>query len=138
MSMRHLFRGKRSGNGEWVIGLLCPAPFVNAKSKDERYIAEYSNYPEVKTGGQFFPHRQVDPATIGQCTGEYDIDREMMFEDDVLLVDKDYKTAVRWVNDGFKVKDKDGKLYPLYFFKQSNKIKIIGNSHDNPELLGGS
>ena len=74
---------------------------------------------------------QVDSATVGQFTGLYDVNKKRIFEGDV----------VRWINKTCKVIEKDACCFAIsesnahwihYLYDQS---EVIGNIHDNPELM---
>ena len=146
-----LFRGKRTDNGEWVEGYLYEhePPLQCIVSKD--YIPEPSRWYIIKTAfADWNMPRQVefieiDPDTVGQFTGLLDKNGKRIFEGDVL----------RWVGPDGEV----GKVYVVFaggvFALQSvecpladpdlfadfeigeQTLEVIGNIHDNPELLGG-
>ena len=129
-----LFRGKRTDNGNWVQGsvfirindvYIIPLPIITSKSK-------------------------VDPTTVGQYTGLTDINGKKIFEGDIVeshFTRKPYQVcygefsytdeygdnqeAYGWYNT-----EKDG--YATAFANPSGWATIIGNIHDNPELLGGA
>ena len=82
----------------------------------------------------------VKPKTIGQFTGLTDKNGVKIFEADVVkanfpyakigVVEWDKKRGSLYVKpiDGFAAYDKGYKM-------NANKLEIIGNIHDNPELL---
>lgn len=132
MAREILFRGKRLEIGDWVEGSLITYP------DGDCYIARPSGDPNVLD--KFF----VDPATVGQHIGLTDKNGKRIFEGDIL----------RWVGpDG-----ESGKVVVVYFggafmlksvecpradpdlfadFEIGDQtLDIIGNIHDNPELLG--
>ena len=121
-----LFRGKRSDNGNWIQGSLfvriyesyiIPLPIITSKSK-------------------------VDHETVGQFTGLTDKNGKQIFEGDIILFD--YIGANRGVNGKAAVDFNNGKFgvfwgwhkdfVPLDGFANTT-LEVIGNIHDQPELL---
>lgn len=99
--------------------------------------------------------RVVTPETIGQYTGVTDKNGTKIFEGDIVK----YKDACKFSdNDEMEeaeeqylctnvVKFKNGRFFPLpqrydcedYFFSYgSYDFEVVGNVHDNPELLRGN
>ena len=129
-----LFRGKRVDNGEWVYGLLC------------RVGNTYANIVEKSTEVMC----TVLTNTIGQFTGLTDKNGRKIFEGDVLNVHDQIPTF-----DGYNTDEiiYNGKVMyiknqGMYVCEGNNdgnalcalnldKCEVIGNIHDNPELLGG-
>lgn len=123
-----LFRGKLNQNtmnhrkGDWVYGLL-----TNQGIK--WYISDSFGNPIAY---------EVIPETVGQYTGETDKNGNKIFEGDVLATPVDYLGAVMDV-----VKFKDGSFWRINgardkpYLKGACLSKVIGNIHDNPELLDG-
>jgi uncharacterized phage protein (TIGR01671 family) len=133
-----LFRGKRIDNGEWVYGDL-----LNY-CMGQKVIREF--------GGKFLEFK-VHPETLGQFIGLLDKNKVKIFEDDIALVEPlgydenkkinpygKYKEIVRYklMNENY---DKEAKYsgfleYRCVPFNHSyQSIEIIGNIHDNAELL---
>jgi uncharacterized phage protein (TIGR01671 family) len=132
------FRGKDIENGEWVFGdlhTLCDKPHIHT---------EKSKFPYA--GKRSF----VIPETIGQFTGLLDKNGKKIYEGDIVrhpyvdpifrdLVeskDGDGVTSEVVFHDGaFVVKyDVNDYIY-LDGFTRNGHVEVIGNIHDNPELI---
>lgn len=123
-----LFRGKRLDNGEWVEGVYFP--------ENIECLATIF-HGELNTLGDY-----VDPATVGQFTGLDDKNGRRIFEGDLCLCD-------RHINDSFDKTVFEISFDPLRgYYGESNwgnefdadsfeMCEVIGNIHDNPELLEG-
>lgn len=117
------FRGRRIANDEWVYGSLLRWPDGDC------------TILESKDGKNYVWKREIEPNTVGQYTGLRDTDGREIYEGDIVRtsVAKDAIGVVEWNNDqaSFVVHMKGRtQCYPL-----SKSDKIIGNIHDNPELL---
>ena len=118
MNDRYLFRGKRVDNGEWIVGMLA------------RYGEFCSNIVD-----DFELLVPVKTETVGQCTGLKDKNGKVIFEGDICkhrsnCSDKLVISVVTYTDGHFLalVNEHSG-------FELSEKLEIIGNCHDNPELL---
>ena len=123
MNARYLYRAKRIDNDEWTYGYLYGI-------WERKYIlwGMTNNVPDMT---------EVEPSTICQCTGlkklfEKDIvkrtDIHRVGEPSIGIVEYDVENTafvIHWI-------DKE-KYSPMYPWK--DKIKVIGNIFDNPELL---
>jgi len=79
MQDRYLFRGKRLDNDERVEGDL-----RQDKDLGTAYISGWDYYQDG-SGNQREPYEyEVDPATVGQCTGLKDENGKLIFEGDIL------------------------------------------------------
>lgn len=130
MENRHLFRGKRIDNGEWVEGFLM----------DENYINTPFNDNEV--GGRFDDPVEIDESTLCQCTGLKDKNGKLIWENDIMEghLDEEHpedvtRTRVLWYENGWYTKEIGSIDYePLSDFDSEN-FEVIGNIFDNSELL---
>ena len=126
-----LFRGKRLDNGEWVEG----TPFHRKSfygSPDDRLF--------MLTGEElhydYYEAHEVDPATVGQFTGLLDENGLRIFEGDVvdILTENEEIGVIAYEDGGFLV-NADGFCVDFRTNINGTDLEIIGNIHDNPELL---
>lgn len=130
-----LFRGKRIDNGEWVYGAFCP------KDSDMPFSPMVDKPSIIKLDapldGFWF---EVDPATVGQYTGLKDKNGKRIFEGDII---NGY--TLTGVNDRRGVVVAWNELFSVWYAGENKSLfgglgetyEIIGNIHDNPELLKG-
>lgn len=125
-NMREIvFRGKRADTGEWVYGDLIHVGYLYCVGNDIEAF--------TKAG---FNECVVNPDTVGQYTGLKDIEGERIWEGDIVRYncsDKVIVGKVVWCTCFFEVDVRNGaESYALTSF-----CRVIGNIHDNPELLEG-
>lgn len=130
MSREIKFRGKRFDNGEWKYGNLIIDDSGNCE------IVDYENNYEIRY--------DVRGETIGQYTGLKDKTGQEIYEGDVLGTDG---KVVGWVKGDVRgycydvvyvnhpAGEKRWTLYSTVVDDYPNKIEVIGNIHDNPDLL---
>lgn len=127
------FRGKASHNGEWLYGDL-----INIHGEyhilgeddmreDGHHVTQDSDRPTW-----------VEPDTIGQFTSLYDKNGNEIYEGDVLKAGDVELLEVRFVRGVFaflwngNLDEEFPTSYPTHQWAE-----VIGNIHDNPELLKG-
>ena len=126
------FRGKRLDNGEWVYGDL---EYNRAKN-----IARIHTYDE---DGEYLIQHSVDPATVGQFTGLLDKNGKEIYEGDILMLGSSDAgiCEVKWNESQlafcirFYYERNLGTRPPGAWARDGKNIAILGNIHDNPELL---
>lgn len=148
MNDRYLFRGKRKDNGEWIYGGIYYQKADEVKEEAVYIIGSSLNY----VGAAY----EVIPATVGQCTGLKDKNCKLMFEGDILKGfrypflsegEHNYYAIVVWFENSpafgiSTVKNPHSKVRGIsdgntdYIEEwDSSKWEVIGNIHDNPNLL---
>lgn len=122
-----LFRG-RTNYGEWFEGFYVHIP-CGRGGIDEHLIQT------IKEDGRIDRFIQVVPETVGQYTGLCDKNGKKIFEGDIVLVEGRTGTVVySEENCVWYVGIEYGFEPPLNDYDRLY-IKVIGNVHDNPELL---
>ncbi len=130
-----LFRGKRMDNGEWVEG------GYRHEKVGEYFTAVF--IIEHLTSGVWESHR-VHPATVGQYTGLTDKNGKKIFEGDICRNTKTGEiVSVKWHGTmaSFVWSEPKEKSHLFEFgelFRAYDKYEVVGNIHDNPELLEGA
>ena len=130
-----LFRGKRVDNGEWIYGDAVQFPTHGIV----RIVEQEPSYKDA----------EVDSETVGQYTGLTDKNGKKIFEADICNIN------IPRIDGGFSRHNKclcfyeDGMYqfssYSDIYFCMGNgygypdtchqNIEVIGNIHDNPEML---
>lgn len=118
-----LFRGKRTDNGEWVYGDLTHSVYKIGDTCVGKYGCEIGMH-------------QVDPDTVGQYTGLTDKNGRRIFEGDVVAYSKYGNLAVAWDDGTFQL-EREYTFYDALDHYTKRSSVVIGNIHDNPELLEG-
>ena len=142
-----LFRGKRKDNGEWIEGSLLKVTI----SGETYYFIFCDDFALDGFDVKALSRAIVDPETIGEYFGLPDKTGKRIFEGDILRYFDDEIQVVEWNDEAHQImlhtyaeyERKVGRKavkekcegwhylndYPL------NEMSIIGNIHDNPELL---
>lgn len=126
---RYLFRGKIVDNGEWVIGSLDIIPDGRIEI-GTKCIAPPDCDPMWQ---KVLITHEVIPETVGQCTGLKDKNGKLIFEGDILKLGTGKTRFVFYGVSGFRHTTYNG--YAKEFDFKDKGYQVIGNIHDNPELL---
>lgn len=142
-----LFRGKRLDNGEWVESHGISRGRPDEKSGYKYYLGigggaivgtnEVGNIVRLEAREDCL-YCEVDPETVGQCTGLKDKNGKWIFEGDIckvgnLLYKVEFKYSAWW----FTILSNKVYCCPAFNSHCGECCEVIGNIHDNPELLEG-
>ena len=116
--------------GEWIEG------FYTCFNGDEHRI--YTGYSETDCGDHYPDWFTVLPETVGQYTGLTDKNGKRIFEGDIIecVVIYDIGQYPTFEKEIHAVCYREGCFTPFYNCER-NSFEVIGNIHDNPELLKG-
>ena len=128
-----LFRGK-TYDGEWEIGCL-HYEYGETDRNGKRTV----DYRILGMRGEC---RYVIPETVGQFTGVKDRTGKKIFEGDIVQALKTAFTPPRKYREPYQVHYKsefpsavEEYYSPFEHFTEKVEYEVIGNIHDNPELL---
>lgn len=128
-----LFRAKREDNGEWVYGYYVHLPdaagsvhimHVRAQNPDENNNVHY-----------------VIPETVGEFTGMTNEDGTRIFEGDIVEnIETGMRALVQYFPEhaAFMLWCRSETVNQIEYAGEISffEIQVIGNIHDNPELIG--
>lgn len=130
-----LFRGKRVDGGEWVTGGYWVDWAYGGTAS--HYIPQWNSF-----GLGYHDHVKVDPKTVGQYTGLKDKNGVRIFEGDIVKAWSEGAKAVGVIKqriDGMWLiypAWQDGQFWGLCpTMDGKTTVEVIGDIHDNPELL---
>lgn len=137
------FRGKRIVNGDWIYGDLFREIALTPTGRKRK--SEYNGFLAIQTETpDGIKSYSVDQETIGQFTGLFDKHNTEIYEGDILkgIVTENTADGDRSRTIIGKVEFGDGsyivEIWNLgWFVFAAEDVEVIGNIHDNPELLEG-
>ena len=124
-----LFRGKSVDGGEWLYG-----HYVHQYGADMIYL------PDGVDREYGFDYYHIDKETVGQYTGLTDKNGKKRFEGDIIkyLYHKSYN-VIAFENGAFGYTTKRFECFRSFDDGEdgiaADLAEVIGNIHDNPELL---
>ena len=135
------FRGKRLDNGEWVVGFYW---VEETRNNNHHHIYTFEKGKDSKELIRITGNFVVDPATVGQYTGLKENGVEI-YEGDIIqdICERMYSWepnifigSVGWDDTTmtYQIKAENGNFI---YLSEAENYEVIGNIHDNPELLDG-
>lgn len=133
-----LFRGQDVDRKEWVYGGYSLYPHTRFPCTPTIYEVDSGCWHPV----------EVIPDTVGQYTGREDKNGQKIFEGDIIaavLPDSKYQRRFEWPlmhvefwKGSFFLAAEHGSMFSaLSGFSPYVTFEVVGNIHDNPELLKG-
>ena len=136
-----LFRGKKTYDQEWIEGHYCryETTQIGGGVNEMHRIVPY--FASALYGFE------VDPSTVGQYTGLTDKNGQKIFEGDIIKIvpdydySDDYSISKVYSYNGIFCVDYHGDDFDstalgfLEDYLPDGGFEVIGNIHDNPELL---
>ena len=143
MKREILFRGKKIENGEWVYGRglqQCKDELGNEivaiftdVVKSEKYIKKEGRYTLY--------YAPVKAETLGQYTGLKDKNGRDIYEENMVIIGEKLKTKVVYYDGAFRMQSEVSPTptdtTDMGYMMREFSVRVIGNIHDNPELLKG-
>ena len=141
-----LFRGKRVDD-EWVQGDLTQLHDGRKFIINNKFGACIDNNGKFINTDTPFVY-EVIPETVGQYTGLTDKNGKKIFEGDIVLFEDESSSivecctemrfgVVEYGDNCFYITNRIAVAMEELIYGNLLDVEIIGNIHDNPELLGG-
>ena len=122
-----LFRGKRADNGEWVYGSLITERNMFDGNLMTMHIQDIE---------EPYDDNLIDDETAGQFTGLTDKNGTKIFEGDIIRDADGDVMIVKWLTEGATFVLEPKPYVSVHFYSTlPSEIEVIGNIHDNSELL---
>ena len=122
-------------NGDWVYGLI-------SKLYDKELYKRYNFLFAEMTNESGVSGIDVDYKTIGQYTGLKDKNGNKIFEGDIVRYNCTLHEVVFCTINGCAffgiTMPERGEIWNFDGITDAGRTEIVGNIHDNPELIGGN
>lgn len=131
-----LFRGKRVDDGKWTYGWYAEYPFG-------RYPVKSAIIPSEDARAGHFGFQEVFRETVGWYTGLNDKNGKKIFSGDIVThcwgEDRLVNFLIGFVSGEFLAVpvERRADTWPIRISGEDKELEVIGNFHDNPELMGG-
>ena len=118
------WRGKRFNDREWIYG----------------FLIDYNGEYHILQKGKSLIDLPVNPwnlvcyPTVGQYTGHKDKNDKEIYEGDIVTDSFEEIGIVKWNGFNFLI-EYDSNWVSDFYDVDFDDLEIIGNIHDNPELL---
>ena len=133
MSREILFRGKSIGIDVWLYGKLFNYGLTAPSNVTCISVCVPTTWKEA------YNFYAVNPDTIGQYTGLKDKNGKKIFEGDVVIIAEKLKAKVIYYGGAYRMQSEFSPTpidtTDMGYMMREFSIRVIGNIHDNPELI---
>lgn len=124
------FRGKRLKDNKWIHGFYHNETSIVSPATNRKRTAHHIYRQDIDA--------LVKPETVGQYTGVKDKNGRKIFEGDIVtynIQNDKHRSEVYYYDGGFCIKNSTIEGLCLVQHYQDMEVEVIGNIHDNPQLL---
>lgn len=131
-----IFRAKCSG--VWRYGSYV---HFDKKPTNSRCNINYKDFiiTNEDDGENYYPI--TDLSSVGQYTGLKDKEGKRIFEGDIVIIGEKLKTKVVYYDGAFRMQSEFSPTptdtTDMGYMMREFSVRVIGNIHDNPELMKG-
>lgn len=137
-----IFRAKKVNDGEWIEGYHVK---VEHWLDDHEMHIIFPPYTTVYPHCEFTSYDEIEPETLGQFTGLLDKNGNKIFEGDIVKTEFGRLCIFEWFEnrvtrcwDLSPILTNSNLVHPAPYrtsIFDSEHLEVVGNIHDNPELL---